>query len=605
MGGGKNRNKKVQPYAVFVSEEAKRLGISTQEAFDRCGDTWKNMTDDERQRYKNMASGMRTGFKGRAVSPTTLGFRQPWHQDDSLNRQLSKQGEVMNLETEDEINYRMGNYIDNSFFKDDELVNTETVFILGHLNVFCEPRDKKAGVFPAEIGLAKVSLSKGVIETYSKVMTLVELPQIYTFEAQKWAEKKHHIPHKAFDPFMETDRFRIRQEISNFLRKEPVFVMHRDTEDMRRFFSMIGLDSDAFDAATLLKHMELSIYGPLEDLMIDLLKERLTPEYKEYYDQIKRLDILKADLYERLTPENKKFFDQIEELTERMKTNIASAEVFLDDDTPLYKTKSNESCDFHWALDEVQHCSLNVVKRRGYAFCEEVISHLNSAISFGCIPPERRLMKLEGKTFPQSREIKATEERLPNLKKFLQNAVRKEFVNEFGQQVTRAGTMGGQVNGDLDFDAASALREGKKRFERENIVARNAMSTLSLGTGESASERSRGGSVLSSSYKYYEDDGDTASQTNTVTSVGTAATARTQTDDVASNSDLVSRTTVTSSAVSSVKNEGPFKRAVLPARNSGGWAGVVAGKEKSVASTTTSQSSERRPRKIRPVAKFE
>ena len=51
MGGGKNRNKKVQPYAVFVSEEAKRLGISTQEAFDRCGDTWKNMSDDERQRY--------------------------------------------------------------------------------------------------------------------------------------------------------------------------------------------------------------------------------------------------------------------------------------------------------------------------------------------------------------------------------------------------------------------------------------------------------------------------------------------------------------------------------------------------------------------------
>ena len=90
---------------------------------------------------------------------------------------------------------------------------------------------------------------------------------------------------------------------------------------------MIGLDSDAFDAATLLKQMELSIYNPLEDLMIDLLKERLTPEYKAYYDQINRLDILKKNLYEGLTPENKKFYDQIEELTERMKTNIASAEV--------------------------------------------------------------------------------------------------------------------------------------------------------------------------------------------------------------------------------------------------------------------------------------
>ena len=54
MPGGKNKNRKVQPYAVFVSEEAKRLGISTQEAFDRCGETWKNMTDDERQRYVHL-----------------------------------------------------------------------------------------------------------------------------------------------------------------------------------------------------------------------------------------------------------------------------------------------------------------------------------------------------------------------------------------------------------------------------------------------------------------------------------------------------------------------------------------------------------------------
>ena len=62
MGGGKNRNKKVQPYAVFVSEEAKRLEISTQEAFDRCGDTWKNMTDDERQRYVTLMRNFNTSM---------------------------------------------------------------------------------------------------------------------------------------------------------------------------------------------------------------------------------------------------------------------------------------------------------------------------------------------------------------------------------------------------------------------------------------------------------------------------------------------------------------------------------------------------------------
>ena len=90
---------------------------------------------------------------------------------------------------------------------------------------------------------------------------------------------------------------------------------------------MIGLDSDAFDAATLLKHMELSIYGPLEDLMIDLLKE--TPGFWEIYDQNdqKLEKWMKDELSKRLTPEKKKFYDQIEELTERMKTDIASAEV--------------------------------------------------------------------------------------------------------------------------------------------------------------------------------------------------------------------------------------------------------------------------------------
>ena len=65
MGGGKNRNKKVQPYAVFVSEEAKRLGISTQEAFDRCGDTWKNMTDDERQRYVTLMRNFNSTMSNR------------------------------------------------------------------------------------------------------------------------------------------------------------------------------------------------------------------------------------------------------------------------------------------------------------------------------------------------------------------------------------------------------------------------------------------------------------------------------------------------------------------------------------------------------------
>ena len=46
----------------------------------------------------------------------------------------------MNLDTEEEISDRMRKYIENSFFEDDDVVNTETVFILGHLNVFCEPR---------------------------------------------------------------------------------------------------------------------------------------------------------------------------------------------------------------------------------------------------------------------------------------------------------------------------------------------------------------------------------------------------------------------------------------------------------------------------------
>ena len=91
---------------------------------------------------------------------------------------------------------------------------------------------------------------------------------------------------------------------------------------------MIGLDSDAFDAATLLKHMELSIHDPLDDLMNGLLKARMTPEHWKHYDPREGFsEWMKYDLYERLTPENKKFYSQIKELTERMKINLATAEV--------------------------------------------------------------------------------------------------------------------------------------------------------------------------------------------------------------------------------------------------------------------------------------
>ena len=48
--------------------------------------------------------------------------------------------------------------------------------------------------------------------------------------------------------------------------------------------------------------MELSIHDPLDDLLNDLLKKRMTPEHKKLYDQIMeltehmRVDIAKAEV---------------------------------------------------------------------------------------------------------------------------------------------------------------------------------------------------------------------------------------------------------------------------------------------------------------------
>ena len=112
---------------------------------------------------------------------------------------------------------------------------------------------------------------------------------------------------------------------------------------------------------------------------------------------------------------------------------------YFEDDPFLFKTKSNEACGFHWAIDNGQFCSLSIVKRRVYSIWAKVGRRALMPASGSLAGLEK-----EAANVPVAVEVLA-DETDPEVDNFRRAACMKEFVNAFGQQVTRAGTMNGQA----------------------------------------------------------------------------------------------------------------------------------------------------------------
>ena len=116
---------------------------------------------------------------------------------------------------------------------------------------------------PAEVAFARFSLSEGVKETFHALLNLAPLPRMYTFSANAHAENTHHIPPRVNG---ETDAAKVKRDLGQFLRNEPVFVTdtykdQNQRDNMVRFFrESIDLGGpEVYDLPTLLATMESTV----------------------------------------------------------------------------------------------------------------------------------------------------------------------------------------------------------------------------------------------------------------------------------------------------------------------------------------------------------
>ena len=108
----------------------------------------------------------------------------------------------------------------------------------------------------------------------------------------------------------------------------------------------------------------------------------------------------------------------------------------------MYKIKSKESCEYHWAIDNGQFCSLNVVKRRVYSIWAKVGRRAAMPASGGS---SLAGLENEGATVPFAKEILADETDEVVIA-YRAIECRREDYNAFGEQLTKAGSMNGQAS---------------------------------------------------------------------------------------------------------------------------------------------------------------
>jgi len=504
------------------------LGISFPEACKQCAGEWEATPKDEKETYKEIAKG-RTSPASLGIE---LGFRTP-HQNKKT--ELVQQLDAEELDA-DEMEAQMIGWIERKVApRSGEPVNMDSCYVVGHINVYFHPRDKNHPLMPAEVAFARFSLSGGLKETFHAMLNL-PLPQIYTFSAIALAKKTHHIPPRKLG---ETDIGRVERELAEFLKNEPVFVMdtyndQNQNENMTRFLreSVNMAGPQVYDLPTLMSTMENTVF------------------YNRPETGVKDNPIGPV-LY-----------------------NPSIAEKYFEDDPFLYKIKSNESCEYHWAIDNGQFCSLNVVKRRVYSIWAKVGRRAAMPASGGS---SLAGLEKEGATVPLAQEILAdeTDEAVIAYRAI---ECRKEETNAFGEQVTKAGSMNGQVFANPDKDPE---REMKQAIQEQQM----SFSNLTIDGGE----KYRGGSVVT-----YDDD-DTTSVTTTETGSVLGPT-----------SDFPSLSSAMSSEVGGARRRPPPLGfgVVASALGRKATAGGGTGSIQSGATTVTDNSMSSAKKKSRLVAKF-
>lgn len=193
-------------------------------------------------------------------------------------------------------------------------------------------------IFPAEIAMAKFSLSKGVFDSFSMKVNPGNLPLGATADAKQHSEKTHKI---MLPPECEGET-----SYAIILRKISDFVGANTFDSFPPIFVTPDLYNDNFKAANF------TLDKILSENKVDNFQFRLYPT--EYL-------LLKLQ---------KKYFESIESPMKPF-TSILTARDALHREKFMY---TDIGCKYHRVLDANEHCCLSKVKRWGYAIATSCLT---------------------------------------------------------------------------------------------------------------------------------------------------------------------------------------------------------------------------------------
>lgn len=422
---------KYNGYSVYVRENHQLHDVTYVEGFGVLRQQWKDLTDEEKEKYNNKAIEMNYNKK----KMTTTGETYEEIEEQRLLEKRKKEEEQR--------------WIQTKVFGIDSrksLVDlAETSFFVIHFNKHTVTHERQ--VVPAEMGIVRFSLKYGIEDEVTCIIQnkKQEQPPGYAFKMRERAMETHAIPVDEQFPMAEPST-EVLNKIISFLSREITS-------------STINIsESTQLQPVFTLDYMVERVDHTTEDEIIDT-KKILQNLFEKGTETIKPPNVY--DINYLFCSIWRACIQRGRNIAHFPDTMIPTAlQTKLEEDMFAYECVSSDCCVFHGALENiaehyiVKYCSLCICKRYVYTIC----SHLTSVISIGteCIPgyhkptPEDTL-KLN----------KIVDER--SLKNALSMAVLKEYKNPIsGVDLPKVGSMNGTTFLPQDKDPALEIKEQLK-----------------------------------------------------------------------------------------------------------------------------------------------
>lgn len=201
--------KKTNPYSVYVNEYASQHGINVAAAYQAAGDSWKAMSEQEKDKYKEKAKAINEGRRGRPMDITV--------RRGTDSEQVAEQRESFVMK--DVRDKWIEEFINCSF---DELI-VKPIYIIS-FNVMCNNADNE--YIPLELGIVKFTLKEGIEDSLHMFIDAGPAPDGYAREAKEHSEETHQIPLGGFKP---SDKYecvsyaKVLERIDQFVVEEKLF----------------------------------------------------------------------------------------------------------------------------------------------------------------------------------------------------------------------------------------------------------------------------------------------------------------------------------------------------------------------------------------------